>query len=138
MTPALMLSCIGPSKWDQSPNPHISRIFEVYVNKIGEKAMFTKGKGNFPVGTVIVKEKRPRSDDKSKVLPLELATVMVKRGADKWEYFALDAKGRIQKGDTGYCADCHLDNKENDYVWRNYIPGASQIPRKWDVGQRAK
>lgn len=144
MSPAMMLSCIGPTKWDSPPNPHAPRIFVVFVNRAGEKAMLAKGRVEFPDGTVIVKEKYKRSSitgspdyrhiehdaTKLKGKGPELMTVMAKRNG-KWEYFALDPKGKVIEGDTEYCASCHKGNAENDHVFRPYVEGAATAPRVW-------
>ena len=80
----------------------------------------------FPQGSVIVKEKLPNKDSSSP----ELLTVMIKREAGfnaengDWEYMALDgtgkqvqARGRLEK-----CQACHTLAKDNDFVYRNYLP----------------
>src|SRR5438552_13143825 len=56
LEPIVAALCVPtPRKWS-SESPHITRYFNVYVNAIGKKAMFTKGAVRFPVGTIIVKE----------------------------------------------------------------------------------
>lgn len=143
MSPRIALSCIGPTTWDQSPNPHVPKVFLVYVNKIGQKAMEAKGIPNFPDGTVIVKEKYSRnvpidepfgrSQEDTKALLKkrpELCTVMAKTDG-KWQYFALDSNGKLMEGDTKYCAKCHEVNSKNDFVFRPYVPEAALAPRVW-------
>lgn len=145
MSPSMALSCIGPSKWDSAPNPHVPRVFLVFVNRVGEKAMRQKGRTVFPDGTVIVKEKhaRQRFVDPAHMgafsppvkvdvqtlrkLKPELVTVMEKIKG-KWRYFALGPDGKVIAGDTAYCGSCHEGNKRNDFVFRNYVPGAELAP----------
>lgn len=145
MTPALAVSCVGPRTYDQSPNPHVPRVFAVYVNKIGKAAMMSEAQPKFPIGTVIVKEKYVRADvvkaamkrqqikqdpatwafisltkaDIQKLKP-ELLTVMVKTKSG-WEYFAVDHDGKVMDGDTTPCRSCHEDRAASDYVFRPYV-----------------
>src|SRR5262249_14280583 len=56
-------------------NPHHEKYITVYVNDVGKNAMMEQVKPQFPVGSVIVKEKLP---DKSSQSP-ELLTVMIKK-----------------------------------------------------------
>jgi len=135
MAPAIAMSCIGPSIWDQEPNPHVGRMFKVYVNATGKDAMLSNGKKAFPVGSIIVKEKFVRPKTKnfwdtaklSKDAMPELLTVMVKRekGFDPangdWEYQVLKGDGskRTSVG-LEYCAKCHAGRKSRDYVFGEY------------------
>ena len=134
MSPSMALSCKGPDSWDQTGNPHVPKVFAVYVNKVGEEAMFKKDLAFFPDGTVIVKEKYNRADFKAKsgtdYLFLknsdlkgkkpELLTVMSKN-AGKWSYFAVGSDGKLQVGDTSACRQCHAHRRETDFVFRNYV-----------------
>ncbi|HWD37676.1 MAG TPA: cytochrome P460 family protein [Fimbriimonas sp.] len=144
MSMALAASCIGPTRWDRSDNPHVPKAFLVYVNKIGEKAMMVSGKTIFPDGTVIVKEKYDRSDltkgeshglvfyrtVKDGAKPI-LLTVMAKKDG-VWSYFAVDGSGKVIEGDSASCAKCHEANKENDFAFRSYVRGAPLAPRPWN------
>ncbi len=144
MSPALAMSCIGPMKWNRSDNPHVKKVFVVYVNKIGAKAMFKRGTTVFPNGTVIVKEKYDRTDLAVQTKPQSmtydrklkptakplLLTVMVKiRG--NWEYFSAGGDGKVQKGSSVPCRNCHEFSKSNDFVFRPYVQGAAQAPNPW-------
>jgi len=144
MSPSMALSCVGPRKWDTNGNPHWPKVFVVYVNKAGEKAMKQKGSTKFPDGTVIVKEKYPRPPifggkepdlrpvDTQKLLKQkpELLTVMVKADG-KWDYFAVGADGKVQDGDSSKCRSCHEYMKENDYAFRPYFEGAAAPTGPW-------
>lgn len=145
MTPSLALSCVGPRPHDQSPNPHVPRVFVVYVNKVGKSAMTSAGRPVFPVGTVIVKEKYVRDDlikmamkrqqmkekpaswtfvsftkEDTKGLKPELLTVMVKTKSG-WDYFAVDHDGKVMEGDNTPCRSCHEDRAASDHVFRPYV-----------------
>jgi hypothetical protein len=108
------------------PNPHRNRYFTVYVNRIGKDAMAAAESPQFPVGSLIVKEKLP--DQKAR--KAELLTAMIKRekgydseGGD-WEYAVLDGAGKktIERGKLTNCASCHAQQKASDYVFRTYLP----------------
>lgn len=79
----------------------------------------------FPVGSVIVREKLLKADDKTP----EVLTVMVKRkkGFSKktgdWEYFVLsgDRADIKQREKVGSCSKCHAAAKENDFVFRDFL-----------------
>lgn len=131
MSPAMALSCIGPKKHDMSPNPHMPKVFDVYVNEIGRKAMLRMEEGDFPVGTVIVKRKFDRSalaltpsrDAQRKLKPgskPELLTIMHKT-KNGWTYAAANGEGKPMGGDTKYCASCHQTAKNVDFVFRPYV-----------------
>lgn len=129
MSESMKYLCRGPLGWDRDPkNPHYPRQFNVWVNRVGVAAMRSKGVPAFPVGSMIVKEKFPRTAASLKTASPELLTAMVKRerGFDSkngdWQYFVLkgDASKGTEKG-LAYCADCHRQNAKNGYVFRNYL-----------------
>ena len=111
----------------ETQNPHFDRTITVFVNPIGEKAML-KG-GEFPAGSVIVKEKHSRTDG-----PVLMSTVMIKRekgynpSCGDWEFAALDAAGTKTNGDGKLesCMKCHQDQAKQDFVYRTYV-GAKQM-----------
>jgi len=121
MSPALALLCRS-ALVTEVENPHNPRVFRVFVNKAGEKAMMKRGRGNFPDGTVIVKEKYPR---KSKLDPksFELATIMLKMDG-VWHYSMIGPDRKPTRADEQVCMKCHRVNKKNDYVFRPYVKGA--------------
>lgn len=104
-------------------NPHKMKTVTVWVNPTGEKAMM-KG-GTFPVGSVIVKEKREGESG-----PVELSTVMLKRAkgfnpkCGDWEFAVLDAKGSkvTDRGKLATCMSCHTEQAAQDYVFKGYVP----------------
>ncbi len=106
-------------------NPHTDKFVTVYVNSLGERAMFDPLVKQFPVGTVIVKEKLSTV----KSTKPELLTVMVKRakgfnkGNGDWEYMVLDGVGsKIQaRGKLAKCQSCHAAWKSTDFVSRSYL-----------------
>jgi hypothetical protein len=103
---------------------HMSLFATVYVNEIGRQAMMTNGHPAFPVGSVIVRES---TSFEAGVLDL---LVMVKRAkyfspaSNDWEFILTDGKAtKIQlREKTGSCQACHVAQKENDFVFRTYVP----------------
>ncbi len=126
MTPSLALLCVGPPVEMRPPNPHVPRVFRVFVNAKG-KAVMRDDKKPFPVGTIIVKEKYPRNPQGDRFGPTkvdpkitpELLTVMVKRPAG-WEWFAASGDLKQLAKDNGTCRKCHESQKKKDYVFRHY------------------
>jgi len=108
-----------------APSPHRDRRFTVYVNRVGEAAMMRQERPQFPIGSVIVKEKLPLKGERP-----ELLTVMRKRSSaggatgDGWEYLVLagNAAPLPRVGSDKHCRACHANQKETDYVFRSYLP----------------
>lgn len=104
--------------------PHTSLFATVYVNEIGRQAMMTNVRPAFPVGSVIVRESTSLGIG---VLDLLL---MVKRAKDfspasgDWEFILMDGKAtKIEMREkTGSCQACHVAQKDNDFVFRTYLP----------------
>lgn len=116
-----------PSDNKPQKNPHEkgSRTFtRVYANSLAESVIRNE-KPNFPVGSIIVREKLLKADD---VTP-EVVTVMVKREkgfspkSGNWEYFVLEGtlKSVKDRQKTGSCSKCHTDAKETDWVFKTYL-----------------
>lgn len=113
---------------------------EVYVNEIGRDVMMKAKTSSFPIGTIILREKIPAIIDLYEVKneskevkdnrKPELLAVMVKREKgfnpenNDWEFLVLegDASKIRQREKTGSCQACHAQQKENDFVFRTYLP----------------
>lgn len=137
MATLVATSCIGPPSWDSNPvNPHVPRLFKIYVNPVGKAAFVSTNRKAFPVGSIIVKEKyvapaRGGTAWGFRKLPKgakpELLTVMIKRekGFDPangdWEYQVAsgDAKKSNTKG-LEHCAKCHHSLADQDYVFERH------------------
>jgi hypothetical protein len=120
------MQCLSPSS-SQQPSVHRDKFITVYVNPIGREAALRQKRPRFPVGTLLVKEKRAEQTSQTP----ELLTVMRKREpgfdakAGDWEYFVLtgDAKKVTAQGKIAHCRACHLQTPETDFVYRNaYLP----------------
>ena len=125
----LALLCARPTQVQtdaDAKNPHNDKFITVYVNDIGKDEMMTKKYPNFPVGTVIVKEKLTTAESKEP----ELLTVMIKREKDynpnvgDWEFLTFNGTGTetTARGKLENCQTCHLVEKSTDYVSRRYLP----------------
>jgi Cytochrome P460 len=117
--------CAAPNPTGTSQNPHDRSAITVYVNNLGIKAMMSPKSILFPTGSVIVKKKvDPRSLDDAVLL----YTVMIKNQlafnpkAGGWEFATISGKPpQIQsRGDLASCMECHIQQKQNDYVFRTY------------------
>ena len=115
-------------------SPHAGAYIDVYVNDTGRAAMLTKGDVTFPLGTVIVKEKRAaeRSPEPT------LLTVMVKREAGynpavgDWEFAVVDgAAARVEeRGRLASCMRCHSALSRSDFVFRSYLDASGEADRR--------
>lgn len=126
----LAILCARPTQAqmdEDAKNPHNDKFINVYVNDIGKDEMMTKKSPDFPVGTVIVKEKLPTAESKD----AELLTVMIKREKDynpkvgDWEFLTFNGAGTetTARGKLSNCQTCHLVEKSTDYVSRRgYLP----------------
>ena len=111
--------------------PHAHTSILVYMNAPAAQ-VFSRGDKVYPVGSVIVKQKRILGfyDEKigKNVSSAENGVGgMVKRAAGydpahgDWEYFYFEDKSKIQAGHIQSCVQCHEGAKDKDYVfgtWR--------------------
>jgi hypothetical protein len=104
-------------------SPHDDAYFQVFVNDAGLPAL-ESGKGTYPVGALIVKQKYADAEGKK----TELYTLMQKRepGYDPehgdWEYAIVNqtAKQVLARGRLESCIACHKAHDKTDYVTRAY------------------
>ncbi len=108
-------------------SPHDFSYIHVYMNVPGINALKT-GMTNYPVGTIVMKEKKRNPDQ---VIP-SLFTGMIKREkgynpeAGDWEFFAANGKGDliVARGKISSCLDCHSRHQKTDYLtekWKTVI-----------------
>lgn len=122
VAPKVAAACASP--FSQSlPDPHEGKSIHVFVTSNGCDTM-KSGRGVYPRGTVILKEKFADSAGKTPVL----FTGMLKRekGFDKksgdWQFFALNSDAtRVTTDKTGSCIDCHAPYRATDFVSRSYL-----------------
>ena len=97
----------------------------VYVNEIARQAMMAELKPNFPLGSIIVREKFQTEKSTTPAL----LSVMIKRakgfssGDNDWEFIVADgAEGKLQlREKTINCMSCHSSRIESDYVFRDSL-----------------
>lgn len=83
-------------------------------------------KPQFPVGSIIIREKLAQADDTAP--QLLVALVKRERGfnpkAKDWEFLMFDGSATTirQREKTGSCQECHVLQKDNDLVFRSYLP----------------
>jgi hypothetical protein len=122
------IQCVAPTAKDyerERTNPHMSTYITVYVNNIGRTAMFAKNPEQFPVDSIIVKEKIKDSETRQPVL----YTIMRKRERGynpklgDWEFSVVGPNGTEVQG-TGKlenCQSCHVNVSDSDFVFRSYV-----------------
>lgn len=111
---------------ERKRNPHASTAITVYVNEIGQAAMFAESAATFPVGSIIVKQKFDPNHEPDKPL---LYTVMIKHesgynpDAGDWEFAVIGGDGREfqARGALANCIACHTPQKASDFVFRSYV-----------------
>jgi len=108
--------------------PHADSYINVYITPASKKVLL-EGKGVYPVGTLIVKEKSSDASGKD----IELFTAMIKLQAGynpevgDWEFLVLDKRHRIvAHGKLDSCIDCHRLYPQSDFVARGYLPKAAR------------
>ncbi len=105
-------------------SPHREHWIHVFVSPVGTNVMQT-GKGVYPVGTVILKQKFLDRDGAK----TGLYTGMRKREpgyniqSGDWEFFTLDGSGQTvtTSGKIDSCMECHAKYSATDFVSRQYL-----------------
>jgi Cytochrome P460 len=82
---------------------------------------------DFPVNSIIVREKHSFAMIEGKTPELVIAMVKRQKGFNletgDWEYFTFEgADMRLQKRETvGSCSKCHANAAKTDYVFRDFL-----------------
>jgi hypothetical protein len=129
--PRLAMLCRGAQQSEveaarKTTGPHANSYIRIYMNDLAAKA-FRGRSTSYPVGSVIVKEKRPRGswfeETGRPVHQSDGVGGMVKRppGYDTahgdWEYFYFEEGSKIEGGRIASCAGCHGGASTRDYVF---------------------
>lgn len=130
--PMVVVLCRIPTRSEESrthESPHRGYYIDVYVNEIGREAMMESTIPKYPVGTVIIKEKFPWSeedDPATSTKDVELYTIMIKRetgynpACGDWEFGAINGDfSDSEVGKLSSCMRCHRKNPEMDFVFRD-------------------
>ena len=120
-------SVVKPKK--KSPDSHEDDRFPsygvIYVNEAARHALLDEKRPQFPVGSIIVREKLKMAD--ATTPQLLVAMVKHERGfnpkANDWEFLVIDGDAsKIQRREkTGDCLACHSQQKTTDFVFRSYL-----------------
>jgi hypothetical protein len=119
--------CRMPTQDDENlaESVHGGLWLKVYVNSLGLAAMQQNGERQFPVGTVIVKEKLLKAEDTS---PFAVG-MMIKRPAgsnpasEDWEFLYQERAKPLARGETQLpnCQACHSSQQETDSVFTVFL-----------------
>ena len=88
--------------------------------------MLSKGRGTFPEGSIIVREKLSSPAATSP----EILVVMIKREknfnprANDWEFLTIngDVKKIVKREKEGKCQQCHASEAKHDFIFRYPAP----------------
>lgn len=116
------------AKDEKEPNnPHEKGVttFARYFANDPAQSVIYQNIPNFPVGSMIVREKLATADAVSP----EVVTVMVKREkgfsrkTGDWEYFVVEGDlGKIVRREkVGSCSKCHANAESTDFVFKTYL-----------------
>jgi hypothetical protein len=141
VNPALSTMCasVAPANFEEQMvgkfGPHANTALKIFMNEPAANAFAAKA-GQYPVGSVVIKQKTFLDDEGNEVHRLDggkevLGAVggMVKRppGYDAehgdWEYFYFDRPTEIDTGRLESCVTCHAAAKAKDHVFGEW--GAS-------------
>ncbi len=105
-------------------NNHSFSFGVVYANDLA-KAEIEKEKPNFPVGSIIVREKN--ATETSETPDVIIAMVKHEKGFSKktgdWEFLTFSgADLKLQTRETkSDCSKCHIQAEKTDWVFRDYL-----------------
>lgn len=116
---------VSESKTPNSENDSHNFVFGVVYTNDSAKAEFEKENPQFPVGSIIVREKLTTADATTP----EVVIAMVKREkgfsaeTGDWEFFVFGgADFKLQKRETkSDCSACHIKAEKTDWVFREYM-----------------
>ncbi|HEX5705502.1 MAG TPA: cytochrome P460 family protein [Pyrinomonadaceae bacterium] len=90
-----------------------------YVNEVGRRG-FEREPFSFPVGTVIVRERRwSPSSDPDRLVVMIKREKSFNRKANGWEFLTLSGTGTkiLNREKNGKCLKCHASAAQNDFVF---------------------
>ncbi len=113
--------------------PHAQTAVRIFMNDSAAGA-FRAASGNYPVGSVVVKEKQSRAPvaglSKDPNQSTDAVGGMIKRapGYDPahgdWEYFYFTSGGKIESGRIESCVNCHAAAAKKGYVFGDWRQGS--------------
>jgi hypothetical protein len=106
--------------------PHAMTAVSIFMNASAAET-FGSAVPNYPLGSVIVKEKVARYANVTK--GHDGVGGMIKRAAGfdpengDWEYFYFEDANRIESGSLRSCVDCHSGASKTDHVFGSWARG---------------
>jgi len=136
--PVLAALCRGANQADvdaahKISGPHAHTTVNIYMNDLAAN-VFGKPNPTYPVGSIIVKEKKGldyRSTTQPGIWTKTNDGVggMIKRPAGydpqygDWEYFYFENPSKIESGKINSCIQCHNGAADRDYVFGTWAGG---------------
>jgi Cytochrome P460 len=105
--------------------PHYNPGVVYYINEVAGQGLKTYlEKKQFPVGSIIAKEKQERKTEDSVQIITVMKKVRAESGEDSWDYKMFDVKKWVEVSPSSQqaaslgrsCIGCHRLYKSNDYV----------------------
>jgi hypothetical protein len=96
--------------------PHYGHAINVFMNDVAQKHFAVKPFGEYPAGSIIVKEKLMITPSTAVKPTIVAFAGLIKhppgynQATDNWEFFYADTNGALQRGakeKLASCADCH-------------------------------
>ncbi len=111
-------------------SPHYAPGVVYYLNDIAQKGLSTfKEKKEFPVGSIIVKEKQEKQTEDSVKIITVMKKIKANNREDSWDYKLYDvvawqelkqltfsSRNKRDSTPTVKCIDCHRKYRENDFI----------------------
>jgi hypothetical protein len=136
--PGLATRCIGATQAEVDKErkvwgPHAHTAVKIYMNELAADA-FGKPNVRYPVGAIIVKEKKAvpyvsPADPRKEISANDGVGGMIKRPAGydpahgDWEYFYFEDADKVESGKMNSCIQCHGGAASKDYVFGDWEKG---------------
>ena len=108
-----------PTRSRKDDGKHVTTLGFGYVNEIG-RGGFKREPFSFPVGTVIVRERRLwASLDPDRLVVMIKREKRFNRKANGWEFLTVTGDGTklLEREKDGKCLKCHASAAQNDFVF---------------------
>jgi len=108
-----------PDRSTKDDGKHATSFGFGFVNEVGRRG-FEREPFSFPVGTVIVRERRwSASSDPDRLVVMIKREKSFNRKANGWEFLTLSGAGTkiLDREKNGKCLKCHAAAAQNDFVF---------------------
>lgn len=108
--------------------PHSGHAINVFMNDVAQRHFAAKPYGEYPVGSIIVKEKLTISPSTAVKPSIVAFAGLIKhppgynQATDNWEFFYAGFDGKLQRGTKDMlasCADCHK-RAMGDFIFADF------------------